>query len=320
MITVSILKTWYGENAVRRFPLSEDATGVDDSGKPLPDGLLVGMELCVPSHMTTVDSGSGLLTMDVAYYPFISSVIISADEVVVSVSVGTHGTVATVITPAASIGEDGLGHGFALGDVAVDADLQGVGGKVFFGPTAGFLLSGGVYTFSSPSQSGIALDCVHAYPESIRSITIDGHTYTGDIVLIESEDTTISADENGITISSTDEPIEGIDTYEDLLDAIISRFGQPVCRINDIYPDEQGDFGIEAISGGCVTITELDHGISVSNPCATPCCDKTSLETIVANIQALNGKCSRVQAYLEAVTSNLNTLQNELSILKISMK
>ena len=63
-----------------------------------------------------------------------------------------------------------------------------------------------------------------------------------------------------------------------------------------------------------------DHGISIVNPCASPCCDKTVLETLMEDIQGLNARYARLNSYLTAATANVNTLQNELSILKMSMK
>lgn len=321
MITVDLLQTWFSENAIRRFPLNSDVTGIDDDGiRTLPDSLLVGMEVTIPSTMTTIDDTTGL--EEPSYVPYLSKVIISEYEVVITLA--ANGVdVAAVTVDVSALDDQKTAQTFAFASLVTDnTDFEGVGGKVFLGPTSSFLPHSGVYTFSGPLQTGISLDCIHSYPECIRSLNISGTRVTGDITLAEGDNISLDydADTNTITVSYVPDEVEGISSKAELLDAIISRFGQPICTVNGVTPDAEGAFELIPAAGGCVEIEVTDHGVIISNPCASPCCDKTVLENLMSDIQGLNARYARLHSYLLEATSNVNTLQNELSILKMSMK
>ena len=319
MITVDLLQTWFSENAVRRFPLASEATGIDDNAKTLPDSLLVGMEVTIPSTMTVIDSNN---LEELPDTPYLSRVIISEYEVVITIAVDGI-DVARATVDVAALDDSKTLQAFSLASLVTDnSDYEGVGGKVFLGPVSGFLPYSGVYTFSSPSQTGISLDCIHSYPECIRSLNIGGTRVTGDITLAEGDNISLDYDEgtNTITVSYVPDEVDGISNKDELLDAITERFGQPVCTINGVAPDAEGNFELIPAAGGCVELDTTDHGIIISNPCASPCCDKSVLENLMSDIQGLNARYARLHSYLLEATSNVNTLQNELSILKMSMK
>jgi len=320
MITTEILRAWFSENAIRAFPLDEAATRIDDDNeRALPDALLVGMELMIPSPMAVTDGGTGLETP--LHIPYLSRVVISEAELSVTVAAGGVDVARAVIDTGSLSNDDP--RGFALASLETgDPDYDGVGGKIFFGPPAGFLGQGGVYTFSGPPQTGISLDCVHSYPEHLRALLIGGERLTVYVVLEEGPNVSLdyNPDTGTVTVSYMPDPADGILNREDLIDAITDRFGRPVCSINGIPPDAEGDFEVLTASGGCVAIDHVDHGIVISNPCASPCCDKTVMDTLMADIQGLNARHARLHSYLLAATTAVNTLQNELAILKTSMK
>lgn len=95
------------------------------------------------------------------------------------------------------------------------------------------------------------------YPECIRSLNIGGTRVTGDITLAEGDNISLDYDEgtNTITISYVPDEVEGISNKDELLDAIIERFGKPICTINGVAPDAEGNFELIPAAGGCV---ELD--------------------------------------------------------------
>lgn len=319
MITADILQSWYSENAIRRFPLSAEATGVDTNGKALPDSFLVGMEVMVPSTMSDITEEG---FEEPTYVPYLSKVVINNYEV--SVTVAAAGKDVAVATVSVSDIEDiHTTKGVALASLAVDdTAFEGVSGRLFFGPVSGFLDHGGTYTFSSPSQTGISLDCVHSYPECVRSLNINGTRVTGDVTLVGGDNIDISydAEADTVTISFIPDTVEGIYDVNELIDAIATRYGEPITTINNIPADEEGNFALEPVPGGCLSVEVQDHGLTLSNPCASPCCDKGVLERLMDDIQALNARYARIYSYLTEAASNVNTLQNELSILKMSMK
>lgn len=320
MVTAELLQTWYSENAIRRFPLDSAADGLSTSGAALPDALLVGMELSIPSTMTVIDPPGSL--EEPLYTPYISKVIISEYEVVVTVAANGI-DVAQAVVDVSDIPDNKETKGFVLSSIAVeDADFDGVGGKLFFGPLSGFLPYGGIYEFAGPENTGISWDCIHSYPECIRAFNIGGTRVTGDVILEEGENISIDYDEttNTITVSYVPDDIEGISDRDALIEAITDRYGVPICTINGVVPDAEGNFEFFSAPGSCMEVDVADHGISIVNPCASPCCDKTVLETLMEDIQGLNARYARLNSYLTSATANVNTLQNELSILKMSMK
>lgn len=325
MITENILRTWYAENAVRKHPVHEDASALDDDGKYLPDGLIVGMELSVPSTMSSVSGG--LPSIVTNYHPHLGRVIITATEVRVDIEAGEAGVVATATALVRDI-PDYLGsRAFPLVPVANDnTDVEGVGGFIVFGPPESFLEASGEYVFSynsttNSSNSSLSLECVHVYPESVRSINVGNNRLTGDIILEEGENTEISVDPvtNTITIGFPEDLVDGITDREGLIQALTDVFGEPICRINGVTPGDDGDFSLSVMENGCVRIEQQGHGLVLSNPCATPCCDKSSLEAILANIQTLNSRYGRLYSYLTETSNILNNMQNELSVLKMSL-
>jgi hypothetical protein len=327
MITEGILTSWYSDNASRSFPLAESATaGIDDSGKKLPDCVLVGLELSIPSTMTAIVEPSTVPGIISEYHPFLSEVLISGQEIRVEVSAGTAGPVAAVTVPLASLEDFTNPLGFALSPLANDEpDVVGVGGVLVFGPVSGFLSAQGLYRFSfaegvNTANSLLALDFIHPYPETIRSIGVDDVRLTGDVVIEAGENANISIDGDTITIGFDPGEVEGIHSVTELIDRLVEIWGQPITAINGIRPDNTGQYRLEVPDNGCVQIEQADHGLRLSNPCASPCCDKNALEIIMDNIQTLNSRYGRLYAYLTEAAGNLNTLQNDLSILKMSLK
>ena len=324
MITESVLRTWYGENAVRKYPISETATAIDDNGKYLPNGLIIGMELSIPSTMTNVPEGLPEIITNCA--PFISRAVVTPTDVRIDISAGESGVVATITTQIKDIPSSYEQKGFALASVPnEDPKVNGVGGYIVFGPAENFITALGEYVFSfsgGTSNSALALECIHIYPEILRSIRVDNHILTGDIYLEGGNGITLDIEgDDTIIIDLDTDSTEGIQSKADLITALTGIFGQPICKINGISPNDNGEFLLDVPANGCVRIEgqASGHGLTLSNPCAEPCCDKSSLENIMANIQTLNSRYGRLYSYLTETATMLNNLQNELSVLKMSL-
>lgn len=318
MITDNILKEWYSENAHRAFPLADTATGFAESGIYLPTGLLVGMTMGVPSTMLSLGNGNEL-----KYVIYLRRAVISS--VAVQLTFAAKGTddasydIGYVEASMDTIKSNPQG-GYAIASLTTEnADLFGVTGSVYFGPVDVFVGHGGLYILDSETGK-VALECINVYPDCVRSIQINDTNLTGDIVLQEGPNISFTLTDNTLTIDlSIDADTAGFTSRQELLEAVVEAFGQPIISINNIKPDKDGNFYLTAEEGDCCTITPLTAGVTISNPCATPCCDKSILTSVVENIDSLNTRASRLSTYLTSVTTNLNTLQNELSILKINL-
>ena len=149
---------------------------------------------------------------------------------------------------------------------------------------------------------------------------VNGERITGDITLVAGDGVDIIVDGNTLTFkASSDWDTDAILTKDELLEAIANKYGAPITTINDIPADASGNFIIAADDKGCSTITNLPRGISIANPCATTCCDKSYLDILKTNLDNVNTKAGRLTEYLTSVSTNLNALLNEIAMLKLSV-
>ena len=314
MITESILKEWRQDNASKRFPL--DAVTSNDT---LPPSFLVGLDVGIPPGMTK-DEGGTIMYADEDYILYISEVVIGTSRVSVKLSSGAAGEVVAFVEVPTSEIEDQ--PGWTLAGLPNDDDnLQGITGTVYFGHPSTFLTSAGTYTLTNETGR-IDVSCVHPYPDSFKGLMINGQLFTGDLTFVEGDGINLSFnDDNELVIAYEPETgLEGIYSQAELIAALQNYYGAPILSINGIAPTSDGDFIIGAAEDSCVAIDGISHGLTLENSCATPCCDKSLLETIAQAIQALNERSARLAAYLESASTNLNSLQNELSVLKIGLK
>ena len=329
MISEATLKSWYEDNTSRPFPLADS---VMDHNCPLPFPVLVGMTVSIPSTMLENET-----TISSEYTLHVSSVVITTADITVTVSAGTTPVARAITTMTDLLANDGSYGGYELAPLeVVNEDLIGVAGRVFFGPAG--LVQGMVGTYTMDTDAGlIDLSCINAYPDSFRGLSINGKMLTGNVTFVEGENVTLTLNNNEITIGYVPPEIEGIASVDELIQKIVEHYGQPILSINGAVPNGNGELiiapsgstsgesgesgGLEEDADSCVSIETIDHGIVLSNPCATPCCDKeTYLASIANTINELNIRAARLSSYLTSVSTNMNALQNELGILKLGIK
>jgi hypothetical protein len=87
--------------------------------------------------------------------------------------------------------------------------------------------------------------------------------------------------------------------------------------INNIKPDLNGNFTVDSPDGS-IAVSGLDYGIALQSNVGAECCGKEELSGLLENVQTLNEKFGREDAFLQAVEENVNALQNELGYLKMT--
>lgn len=323
MITEAVLKKWMEENTARPFPL-DDSVNRDTT---IPYPIIIGLTLQIPSSMLDDPSAS---TPAIAnnYKVYVGSVEIVPRGITVTIMVGDEREeVARAFATFAEMeAHDGqYPKKYSIFPLEVNnPDLQGVSGDIYFGPLGILNSLHGLYELDVDSGL-IDVSCIVPYPDHLRGLSINGKVLTGDITFVAGENIELSLEEGEIVISYIQPDKEGILSREALLDALVQRYGHPILTINGIQPDSEGNITIAPSTDGeddnsCVDITDLDHGIALSNVCATPCCDRDEyMDKIARSIGELNTRAARLSSYLESVTSNINSLQNELSILKLGI-
>ena len=128
----------------------------------------------------------------------------------------------------------------------------------------------------------------------------------------------MTSDENELVVAFAGELDDtGITNREELLEEIIDVYGQPMISINGVYATGDGDFTIEP-GDECITVSGIQHGVSISATCGEPCCDQSVLADLTGNIQALNSKASRIDSFLKSTAAAVNALSNELAYLKMT--
>ncbi len=102
-------------------------------------------------------------------------------------------------------------------------------------------------------------------------------------------------------------------TLDDVLAALYKLLGVPITSINGIGPDEDGNFNISGLD--CTDVNGINNGITISNPCAKPCCTSDIPADIATALSSLEEARNRLINYHEALLNNLQTMQSRLASL-----
>lgn len=338
MISENVLKEWYTENAARRFPLAQPVpeeggsiipTGLDDFGQALPNSLLVGLQMIVPrSMLATREAGSGLPYDSLAdqYRIYLSSVVITMDKVELVFSTVSGKQVARAVWSSLTEIQGIPVHGVAISPIPVvdDANIgtNKISGFVFLGPDSMWTMGAGVYQFSGDNiySSMVSESCISADDDGhVTGLVVNGERLTGDITIVAGDNVRIDVDvpTSTLTFNFAAEQVDGIHNTRELVGAVSDVYGAPIISINNVKPDSEGNFTISS-PDGTIGMTALDHGIALESLSGDECCDKSDLDTALENIQVLNEKAGRLDAFLESVENNVNELQNELGYMKMS--
>ena len=308
MLTTDILQEIKAQNMGRNYPL-EPTVSV------LPYPVLVAADISIPYSMLSVNR-------ELKYTLFIRQVTITTNDITVVISAQSNETKTNtdVATAYASYDTLRLSSEVPISPMLTNnQDLSGISGFLYFGDVDLFIGYANIWNLDVNSGA-FALDCIHPFPNSFTGFVINGQRLYGDVILEAGDGINITVEGNHIKITSdVDINSSLITSRAELVDAIISKFGNPLLTINGISPDLNHNFTITGDPEGCSEVKVITNGVTVSNPCATTCCDKSYLEVIINNIDELNSRSSRLTDYLTSVSSNVNSLNNELAMLKLSI-
>lgn len=311
MLTSEVLKTLREQNSGRNYPL-------DPINSVVPFPVLIDAEIIVPYTMVSDDGQAN-------YTIFMRSLVITTSDISIIIAAKNNANGSTVDVASAFSTYEQLKElsnssvGLPLSPLDNTEGLAGISGSLYLGDPDTIMANGGMWDALTPETGKFDLQCIHPYRECFTGFIVNGQRLTGDIIIQAGDGIDIDVEGNTITIS-TGASIENqlINNRTELIEAIIDMYGQPILTINGLPPDRDGNFTFEAVDGSCVQVTGKDYGITISNPCATTCCDSSFLDDVIDNINNLNSKASRLTEYLTSVSSNLNSLANELAMLKLS--
>lgn len=286
-------------NEHRVFPLADTATGISTDGNQLANSILVGMLLSVPPGVSAVF--------------YVSQVVVTSS--VINVTISADGV---PVAECKNIPIHTVGSSYTAPVVPIEnTTAYPVTGSIIRGSCNDAV--SGVYDLTADTGL-INSVCIVFMQQNLSAIIVGDSILTGDVVLEEGNNLTISVSRVGSvsTITFNYSPPEGmISSNAELLEAITAAYGVPITTINGITPTAEGNFYMNADS--CTTITSGTNNIVLSNPCAKPCCDKSFLDTAYANISDLNARANVIDSLLNSMTSAINDIQNQLSILKLGI-
>jgi hypothetical protein len=159
---------------------------------------------------------------------------------------------------------------------------------------------------------------------NVQYVQVANRLFTGNVRLREGDNVQLNVSTevidgetiNIIEIAATLGPSADIQLTSDadVLNQLITQFGQPVLTINGLFPDEDRNFEFEAED--CTTIEAADHKITLGNPCARPCCDEdANITAILDSIANLNLRYAQLKSSYDAQSAAINNLQNKLLVL-----
>lgn len=262
---------WLNHNASRKYPLTADATSLDQSGDfELPNDFLVALYLAVPVSVSVEPSRFYLRTLDISGVGF--GIVIGYDDPsgafdVAGASIARASFAVNQVYRLTGVGDfyDVTGH-LMLGHLD-NLDLQ---------PT-------GRYTFD-PDGGRLEPDCIRPMLRGISGVRVqNGNNISelvfGDITLNAGPNTLLTQSGNQITFSA----VAGENLNEPCACDDAATLGDPILTINGQGPDASGNIPI--LGDECLEIVLESGGIRIIDNCSKPCCGCAELEVLTRELE-----------------------------------
>ena len=319
---------WCDQNMHTSYPLAASAVAQSKTNVYLPQSLLVDFQLVIPQ----------LIDADARERFFISSV--STTDSLLYIDISYRGS-STGNFRCATVGpvplslrnvEDLDSRTFPLIPDCTSIPeayepLKTLSGHLIIGSCVDMprnnLLE---FQFKNTELLGL---CVFQTYNALNSITVvdqsgNSTTCTNDITLqagdgidfdvVSSIDSATKQPVYTVTVKHTQDALE--DTFaslDDVLNAVNAYIGTPIKRINGIGPDANGNFTIS--TGDCLKLEDATNGVTLSNPCARPCCDELSISDVKNALKLLEEAQHRLESEYASIATNINGMQSRLAIL-----
>ena len=331
---------WLNSNMHRNYPLVDSMVVQATNEIYLPSSFLVDLQLVVPyvegvdsagffissivrnatsfqvtiGYMTNTDTSSIRQGFDCAVSAAIPIDLIAGD----SYDTNDHVIPVSAITTAAT----DVGPSYKYGIPDSYAAMRGMRGLLYVGSCAdmgNISAMNFLYEHSAIMQTCVFVESKSESLESLRIVDRYGTDakFTEDATLILG--TGIKADITGSTVTLRIDSDYAIDRINDMLSSAI---GNAIKTINGMPPDENGAFYIEGLDCTNIEPVQTGNGITISNPCAQPCCDAGGADTAEINtaLADLTAAKDVLNNYYSDLATKVNLLQARLSSLIASRK
>ena len=313
------LQEFLNENMHRNYPIMDSGDARDVTGQyNLPTELIADINLIVPDGV--ISTGTF----------FISSVVIRRYTIDVEMSYKPDTASSVVIGWFHNMdtsSEAFLDYTFVSIPQAdpLYTEFEDVVGTMVAGVGLAAITFPGTWSFDE-NNTPIVPTAISEQLTKFRSLQVGNDIFTGNIILKEGDNVTISPSYDAltntttITISAQEITTTGvsINSDEDILAALTSIYGQPIVRINEIPPQNTGDFYLAG--SDCIVVGPESSGIRITNPCGQPCCDKeTYLSAVYDSINQLNSRHVRLEDFLRGTVDNTDVLISRLKDMENSI-
>lgn len=320
---------WINGNMHRNYPLVDSAVPKAQSGEYLPASFLVDLQLIVP-YVEGLDA-SRFFVSSVVRHPASFQVTIGyminpntgtgfdcAMSAMIPLDTQFRGTSEPFITDLAAItsGNPAITRSSYTSGIPDEyAPLKQLRGKLYIGSCVDILGIGELsFTYAA---TALLARCIYIETpaESISSVRfIDDYgtdrTFTDDITI--RADAGVIVDVEGTTITFKLDPAY-LDT--EVKQVLAEAYGAAIKSINGATPDETGDFRITGQD--CTLLSTQTNSISISNPCAKPCCDNGGTDTaeIQTALEGLEQAKTVLNNYYTDLATKVNSMQSRLASL-----
>lgn len=287
-------------NAQRSYPLTDDSSKTDTTGAfIIPNDFLVGMDIPVSTAMNM--ETSRFFIRQIGLFASGVQLIIAYDNQTASTIVD----VAAALIPTSNFTRNKV---FALNGIDPFDDIVG---KVVVGridniqqqPT-------GLYEFTL-ADSRLEPQVVRPMIRGITSVSVSNSVgtvsdrYYGDIELVAG---------NNIQLSV----VPGTTYTEIIINAINGEGTVATCvcegdaadipcikTINGVAPTSDGNFNL--LGDNCITFTNTENGIKVTDNCCSPCCGCAELEAITKDLERFATQRSGLELFVNQLAAEVAT-------------
>ena len=322
---------WINGNMHRNYPIVDGAVPKAVSNEYLPASFLVDIQLIVP-YVAGLDS-SKFFVASIVRQPSALQVTIGymidlasgrGFDCAVSGSIPLNTQFAgtsqpyevelaaiTAVNPTSP--DSSYTHGIPSGYEA----LRNIRGRIYIGSCVDMLSIGElsfVYAASALVPQCIFIESPTTAVSSVRFL--DGYgtdrTFTDDITIRAGEGVIIDIDGQTVTFRM-DPAVVSAAAAEKLAEVA----GNAIKTINGQHPDGEGNFTIRGLDCTLLETPPNSNSISISNPCAKPCCDSGGTDTaeIQAALEGLEQAKTWLNDYYTDLATKVNTMQARLSSL-----
>lgn len=301
---------WISFRAAQSYPLADEASGVSLTGNALPQSFLLDIQLLLPSKYNEDISGS-------FYISYIQD-LGNTFNVVFAYS-GIDCAICTGISKELTMTSSVASRTYVITSTITDTEtlqtypwMNNITGNLCAGVTSSY--SGGSLSFDLQGAK-LNASCVHFLSgDHVQAIQVDDKYLTGIVTIKAEEGIKLEVADGNVIKLSVDKIFLNTLWQNNIAEYQASLAGTPIKSINGVIPDNNGNIVLSGVD--CVQTAEIPNGITISNPCAKPCCKAdASVETLNTSIKILQQQHKTFRDYWVNMANVVNYMQANLSTL-----